>query len=244
MTHVDQLISNAPRLRDDGCIAWPEGPTKPVLTASAIHIWCARLDTVSQQLDGSNALLSRDELRCAGSYHSDLHRSRFVAARSMLRQLLSIYSGIEARALRFHYGKYGKPSLADPDPSLKLEFNLAHSNGFALYAFSLNQPLGIDLERIQAIPDLMDIASHFFSKAENVKLGRLDPIQRQQRFFQYWARREAVGKCVGEGLTESGLKTGVSSAHVEDLFPLSGYAAALATSNSQATLNQWGYHLP
>ena len=118
----------------------------------------------------------------------------------MLRKLLGRYAGVSAGELRFTYAEKGKPSLAEPQGSL-LHFNLAHSHGRALYAFSIGREVGVDLEfrRVDFAGD--QIAERFFSPAEVAVLATVPLELKQQAFFDCWTRKEAYIKARGDGLS-------------------------------------------
>jgi 4'-phosphopantetheinyl transferase len=80
-------------------------------------------------------------------------------------------------------------------------FNMAHSGVLALYACTVNCEIGVDVEELRDIPDIEQVASHYFSKAEAAELlsiGR--EIPKRDAFFRCWTRKEAYIKAIGEGL--------------------------------------------
>jgi 4'-phosphopantetheinyl transferase len=168
------------------------------LSADNIHVWLAKLDDYSA--DGLKPLLAEDELNRAARFHFEKDRNHFVVARAWLRKLLAAYLGISPGDLRFSYAEKGKPTLEESQRS-SLSFNLAHSGGMAIYAFSRNRELGVDLEFIRE--DLADekIAERFFSEREINDLRSLPAEQRQRAFFDCWTRKEAYIKARGEGLS-------------------------------------------
>lgn len=117
----------------------------------------------------------------------------------MLRTLLAAYLGRGAAELSFSYAEKGKPSLADSQTAVN--FNLAHSQGRALYAFSRGRELGVDLEFIREDLESEKIAVRFFSPAEVKRLELVPPELRKQAFFECWTRKEAYIKARGDGLS-------------------------------------------
>ncbi len=79
-----------------------------------------------------------------------------------------------ANDLRFEYTKYGKPSLIKEFGGSALSFNLSHSKGVALFAFTIGRDLGIDVEWIRADVAEEQIAEHFFSDQEVRALRQLE----------------------------------------------------------------------
>ena len=192
---------------DDSASPNPVGrndATRPVITAplglpaDEVHVWLAKLDDYAA--DSLKLLLAEDELSRANRFHFDTDRNHFIVARGWLRKLLAAYLGIDAGELRFSYAEKGKPALEASHQS-SINFNLAHSHGMAIYAFSRGREVGVDLEFIRA--DLADekIAERFFSPREIDVLGKLAPELRKQAFFDCWTRKEAYIKARGEGLS-------------------------------------------
>lgn len=128
-------------------------------------------------------------------------RDKFVAARGLLRTILSRYLGKDPEKLHFCYGPYGKPALCSDSNSDshkdKLCFNVSHSDKLALYAIAVDQELGIDLERVRTNLDCAAIAQHYFLPAETTALLALSPSYRREAFFQVWTCKEAYAKARG-----------------------------------------------
>ncbi len=163
-----------------------------------VHLWQATLD---DYLAGNlKHLLSNDEKSRAERFHFEKDRCEFTAARGLLRTLLSAYVGIDSDRLRFTYAEKGKPSLEERRPS-GIKFNLAHSHGRALFAFSNGREVGVDLEFMR--DDLADekVAERFFSAGEIDSLKAVGPELRKEAFFNCWTRKEAYIKARGEGLS-------------------------------------------
>jgi 4'-phosphopantetheinyl transferase len=168
------------------------------LSADDIHVWLAKLDDYSA--DSLKLLLGEDELTRAARFHFEKDRNHYIVARAWLRKLLAAYQGVNPRELGFSYAEKGKPALKESQRSL-LSFNLAHSGGMAIYAFSRNREIGVDLELIRE--DLADekIAERFFSEREIGDLRSLPAELRKRAFFDCWTRKEAYIKARGDGLS-------------------------------------------
>ena len=76
------------------------------------------------------------------------------------------YLGVEPGSLQFCYGGNGKPAVADEFGGRKLRFNLSNSMGLALYAFTREREIGVDIEYIRDISEMEDIAERYFSAEE------------------------------------------------------------------------------
>jgi len=168
------------------------------LGADEIHLWHAALD--AHPVQHLEHFLSEDELIRAHRFHFLKDRNHFTVARGLLRKLLSTYLRMEPNQLLLSYGQMGKPFLADSHAN-RVSFNLAHSGGLAIFAFSQTRELGVDLEFIRE--ELADegIAERFFSRREIGELQAVPVELRRQAFFNCWTRKEAYIKARGEGLS-------------------------------------------
>lgn len=143
-------------------------------------------------------LLAPDEHLRRGRFRFPHLQDSFTLARGALRILLGHYLGVTPGAIPLRYGSKGKPGLAE---SARLRFNLSHSGGLALFAFTQDCEIGIDVEQIRSLPEMEQIATHQFSAQEAAELMALPAGRREPAFFRCWTRMEAYGKALGEGLT-------------------------------------------
>lgn len=164
-----------------------------------IHIWTADLAVSEPELEKYFAMLSPDECVRANRYHFPVHRGRFIAARSMLRTLISLYTSVAPQEILFSYDDNDKPFLKIPDHT-QLQFNLSHSENMAVYAFTLGHAIGVDVEKVQDDYN-QKVAERFFSQQENDALMRLPSQDRLTGFYRVWARKEAIIKAIGKGLS-------------------------------------------
>jgi 4'-phosphopantetheinyl transferase len=124
-----------------------ESVGKPLsLPVGEVHVWQADLDRPGLPLPTLAALLSPEECTRAARFLRDSHRDRFVAARGILRLLLGRYTASPPESLRFVLGPNGKPELASDCNPDALHFNRTDSSALALYAFSRERRIGIDVE--------------------------------------------------------------------------------------------------
>ena len=182
-------------------VTWAPAPASPTLNADEVHVWRASLDCDLRVLSRLEATLSPDETARANRFALLKDRSHFVAARGILRELLGAYLRSSSVNLQFSYGDHGKPALETKTSRACLQFNLSHSGGLALYAFSLGRRLGIDVEQIRPQLAGEDIARRYFAMRELAELRALPPELRAQGFFLCWTRKEAYIKAQGAGLS-------------------------------------------
>jgi len=158
-----------------------------------------RVDIAVWPLDGrdagrAEALLSGEERARAARFLAVRDRERYVLAHAGLRILLGRRTGRPPASLRLVREEGGKPRLADAPG---LAFSLSHSDGHAALAIASGWPVGIDLEAIRPIDEGTMLRA--LSRAEGDRLLAMPPAARQEAFFAFWTRKEAVAKATGQG---------------------------------------------
>jgi 4'-phosphopantetheinyl transferase len=164
-----------------------------------VHVWNAPIG------DGCDAgeltkLLQPEERARAAAFAFDPDRRLYVHSHGILRQVLSRYTGREPRELVFEGGGDQKPALKRRPDDGDLHFSLSHSGRSCLIAVRLGSPVGVDVERLQPLPDARRVARRWFTPAENDALARLSGAALERAFFALWTHREAVIKALGESL--------------------------------------------
>lgn len=168
------------------------------LSGRCVHVWSLRNDAPGTAARKFEAFLSIEERQHASRFCSERLRDSFFVARGALRYLLGRYVDLCPAEVRFKDGPQGKPALIR---DVGIKFNTTHSGDFVAFAFTAGCEVGIDLEKIRPLPDLMDIANRFFSTDEAVELDSLPPGRRESAFFRCWTRKEAYIKATGCGLS-------------------------------------------
>jgi 4'-phosphopantetheinyl transferase len=238
---------------------WLVPPERLILGSNAVHVWRVSLDQSPSQIALFRNHLDDDERSRADRFYFSRDRERFIVARGILRAVLGRYSNRAPESLSFSYSTHGKPALASETGIDAIRFNLSHSHGTALYAFTRGREVGVDLEFIRCDLEAEQIAERFFSHSEIEALRALPPSLREYAFFLCWTRKEAYIKARGEGLSTPldqfdvslipGEPAALLSAQsdsddvlrwtLRNLIPASGYAAALATEGRDWTLSCW-----
>lgn len=182
---------------------WQNPPNKAILEYNQVHIWRANLDLPSGEINRLFGFLSPDEIARANKFHFAQHKRRFIAARGILRYLLGNYLQISANNLKFEYSDRGKPRLARYMGNSSLQFNISHSQEYALYGFVQDHAIGVDLEYLREMKDMAKIAERFFSPEESKFIASLHSEKQQRLFFKLWTAKEAFLKATGTGLAGS-----------------------------------------
>src|SRR2546430_14449392 len=81
------------------------------MSYASLDLWYVDLDVRADARGSFRHWLSDDELGRAERFHSDLDRSRYVVGRIALRRVLADRLGCSPAAVRFSYGRNGKPML-------------------------------------------------------------------------------------------------------------------------------------
>ncbi len=167
-----------------------------------VHLWKASLDVGIFELSSFERVLSDDEQGRADRFHLQKHKNHFVAARGILRHILSRYLMVDPGQLRFKYGLHGKPALDHTGVlGANLRFNISHSTGLLLVVVSVERELGIDLEQIQPAFVTKEIVNEVFSEQEQARFHSVQAANQSKMFFEVWTRKEAYLKARGIGLS-------------------------------------------
>lgn len=181
---------------------WLPASTDLTLLQDDVHVWRIDLDQPEAQLQHLAQTLSSDEASRAKRFYKEQHRHRFITGRGILRTILGRYLGVEPQQLQFGYEPLGKPLLADRFSGSRLSFNLTHSLGLGLCAVSCDRLVGVDLEYIRPIADVLSLAKRYFSPGEYEVMRSLPSNQMQEVFFRYWTCKEAYLKATGAGIAQ------------------------------------------
>jgi 4'-phosphopantetheinyl transferase len=176
-------------------------PPEPRLAPGEVHLWCAPLDLPAERIEGLRPFLAADERCRADRFRTGQLRDRFIAARGLLRTVLSRYLGTAPADMQFEYQPHGKPVLAPSAAQPGLGFNISHSHGLLLMAVAADLTLGIDVEQVRPMRDLAGLVERFFATEERQQWNGLREADRLLAFFYGWTRKEAWLKATGSGLS-------------------------------------------
>jgi 4'-phosphopantetheinyl transferase len=187
--------------------------------ATDIHVWRADLDKFAVD-DAAVAefwqILSVHERERALRFVQKQHQLQFIITHGILRKLIAAYLRIDAASIIFSQNVYGKPEVkslqqktkknndlvVDCNDLIALQFNLSHTRNLAVFAFTLKNPIGIDIEFVKDQIDFADIARRFFAPPEVEAILRMpDAVSQKIAFFNCWTRKEAFIKAIGKGLS-------------------------------------------
>ena len=181
--------------------------TWPSLEAlrGAAHAVYARPAEVLQSIGEAPllALLSEDERDRYARFRFPEDREIFLVAHALSRVHLARVLGCHPAALSFQVSERGRPELAGPEATRepRVRFNLSHTHGLVASALTLEDDVGIDVERLDRNVELLAVGSRVFSARELEALHALPSAAQRARFFSLWTLKEAYVKAIGKGLS-------------------------------------------
>ena len=148
----------------------------------AVDIWTVCLT------DECELILSEQEQARATRFFTEKLRLHWARAHSRLRVILAGYLKTDPLSISFAVNAFGKPSVAG------IEFNLTHTEEFAIVAVCLEAPVGIDIERFRPKVDMAVLLK---------RLGETDLPVDPHDLHRRWTRREALSKARGGALFDA-----------------------------------------
>ena len=180
---------------------WQQASGHPHLASQDVHIWRAFFDVWQAEIPSLTSVLSTDEKERASRFYFEKDRSSSIISRSLLRILLGRYCSLDPKNIEFKYNDYGKPIFVQDNQHVPLYFNLAHSHNTVIYAFTLINSVGIDVEYMRTNIEYEQLAQHYFSPFEIAQLQAVPDTQQCKAFYAGWTRKEAYIKARGKGLS-------------------------------------------
>lgn len=174
----------------------------PPLRPNEAHLWRFGLPDAPNRLPDFWPLLDVAEQGRARRFRHPAHQHAYVACRGALRWLLGKYLAEAPEKIRFALGFNDKPQLANAGGPA-LHFNISHTAGMALFAFSGEHEIGVDVETIGQFDDWPALAERILSPCAVRQLNALPEAERLRAFYRAWVRKEAILKATGQGLVEA-----------------------------------------
>lgn len=166
----------------------------------AVTVWLAWRDAplTEEQRARLVSTLSDDELGRAARYQYVAHADAFRWSRGVQRAILARHLEVEAGALRFVQRGDDKPRLVEP-AGVTCEYNASHAGDLFALAVA-GTPVGVDIERVRAIPRLERVARRLFDAPTAASIIAAPPDVRDRAFFEAWTQLEAHSKLHGQGV--------------------------------------------
>jgi len=123
--------------------------------------------------------------------------------REALRQSLAAVLGLPPDAIGIASTPGAPPRVTlSGDARHSIGCSFAHENSYALAAINLRGAIGVDLMRVQDIPDWQSVARDYLGPATSAALLDTAVAERPHALAKAWTRREAALKCSGQQLSE------------------------------------------
>ncbi|MFC7327272.1 4'-phosphopantetheinyl transferase family protein [Marinactinospora rubrisoli] len=161
---------------------------------------------------GLLAVLDDGERRRHARYRIPADRDRYAVAHALARIVCANAAGCAPQDVAFtlHCPRcaaegenrkepHGKPVPAGP--ALGLEMSISHSGDRVAVAVTSGVPVGVDVEFVREDRDIDGLLDYALTEAERADLAAAGPEHRTAGFYTYWARKEALLKATGEGLS-------------------------------------------
>ena len=198
------------------------------LPAREVHLWTVMHHIADAHHDEMESHLIPDEIALRGRFGSERAR-KFTITRATLRLLISRYTGIAPREVRFRYGPRGKPFLLEPgrEDSPRIQFNLSDSADVVVFGLASDREIGVDIERVRHLDRWRRIAERFFGAAAAEGIALLPEADRDRAFITRWVMEEARIKATGQGIWS---RSSPEAARLEyqSFFPAPDYCGAVA----------------
>ncbi len=163
-------------------------------STNALEVLAARIDVSAEELEDLSGNLDSAELQRAHRLPEGTRR-QFVATRAILRTLLGERLEVPAAEVMLRKSENGKLFVSGG-----VLFNVAHSKGLAVFAFTHNLEVGVDVELLRPLADLGGVVDLTLAPAEAADLQLIPTRDRAAAFFACWTRKEAYLKASGNGL--------------------------------------------
>ncbi|MFJ5884329.1 4'-phosphopantetheinyl transferase family protein [Kitasatospora cineracea] len=129
--------------------------------------------------------------------------------RALLLDAAADTLGVPRAGLRIAREPGGRPVLAGTGPPTgagrPLHVALSHGRDTVAAALTRLGPVGVDVERIRPLPTT-GLARRWFDPAEAEWLERQPGPERPTAFLRLWVQKEALGKALGTGLRDGGMR--------------------------------------
>ena len=179
---------------------WSSVHALPPLEFGEVQIWRINLGDATNPPQGAPSFLSASEQATAARRRIGRTRDHFTIGRTCLKILLGNTLAVDPSRIILEQGPHGKPEIPTLNGS-NLQFNVAHSKDTILIALSRQTTVGIDVEYIDQVTDIMEVAHANFTENEAAALAAIPDLKtRRLVFYSYWTRKEAIVKADGRGL--------------------------------------------
>jgi 4'-phosphopantetheinyl transferase len=142
--------------------------------------------------------LSHEEHARAERFRTAQDHRRYVLTRARLREIVGRHLDLSPEAVPIVHDAQGKPGV-DAAMHDGVHFNCSHSGELGVIALA-GAPVGIDIEQLRPLGDVLELADAQFSIDERAVIRRARSDERTALFLHCWTSKEAVLKATGVGI--------------------------------------------
>ena len=153
------------------------------------------ISTLDPDQPGLDRWIDASRLTAAASFRLKEDRARCIGAGLLLAHAIRRIHPASPLPPKTARGPYGKPFLPDLP---KFHFNLAHSGKWAVCAVA-DHPVGIDIEHLPNMADIIAVARRCFTPDEQHHLFALPEVDQPSVFCKLWTIKESYMKATGLG---------------------------------------------
>ncbi len=136
-------------------------------------------------------------------YKNEMVKLESIAATYLIDKHLKKI-GLCEKNMIYELTKAGKPYFRN---HRDIKFNISHSNGLVYVVFS-DKEVGCDIQVVRNnIKEIYDRVLSDLEKEEVISI--LDENKQQEKFIEYWVKKEAYVKCIGTGISDDMTKINV-----------------------------------
>jgi 4'-phosphopantetheinyl transferase len=169
--------------------------------AAFLYYLLPDLITNTSLLDECRFILAPEERQRVDLLALQRHRNERLLARATLRKALSDLTGLSPSTWQFRKNAHGRPEIEAPSDHRHLKFSVSHADGLIACLLSWHREVGLDVEPIQQVDGMLDIADRYFARCETVSLRALPGHEQGRRFLELWTLKESYLKARGLGLS-------------------------------------------
>ena len=168
-----------------------------MLGINEVEIWHGKVTAEDAHYQAYWHVLDEAEQAQARKFKNALLTKRYVEVHGRLRNTLAQMLNQPPEKINIKKAGHGKPYLAD---NPELAFNLSHSADRLMIAVGWNSQLGVDIEVCKQRINLPGLVDKCFAEEEASYWNKLPETQKNQAFYRFWTRKEALVKATGHGI--------------------------------------------
>lgn len=172
------------------------GDISGIMKYDTIDVWKVDISFYRDFIFSRLALLNNNEKEWYGNFYREEDKLCFAGGKIFTKILAGRYLGKKPEEINVISEKYMKPFI---ECAGRLKFNISHSGGYLLLAFSNGCEVGVDIEKKDESFDVLTVVNilHPVERAVVLESSNLDA------FYTIWTAKEAYVKALGTGFSIS-----------------------------------------